>query len=70
MLGADVVGMSSAPEAIVANYMSIKVLGLSLATNYAAGVTQNRPNHAEVLETGRKSAEKLTLLVKKIISKI
>jgi len=70
MFGADVVGMSSAPEAIVANYMGIKVLGLSLATNYAAGVTQNRPNHSEVLEIGKLSAEKLTKLVKKIISKI
>ena len=70
MLGADVVGMSSAPEAIVANYLGIKVLGLSLATNYAAGVTENRPNHSEVLEMGKQSAEKLTKLVKKIISEI
>ena len=70
MLGADVVGMSSAPEAIVANYLGIKVLGLSLATNYAAGVTVNRPNHSEVLEMGKQSAEKLTKLVKKIISEI
>ena len=70
MLGADVVGMSSVPEAIVANYLGIEVLGLSLATNYAAGVTDNRPNHAEVLETGKQSAEKLTKLVKNIISKI
>ena len=70
MLGADVVGMSSAPEAIVANYLGIKVLGLSLATNYAAGVTENIPNHAEVLEIGKLSAEKLTKLVKNIISKL
>jgi len=70
MLGADVVGMSSAPEAIVANYLGINVLCLSLATNYAAGVTDNKPNHAEVLEIGKKSAEKLTALVRKIILKI
>ncbi len=70
LLGGDIVGMSSAPEAIVANYMGLNVLGLSLATNYAAGVTENIPNHSEVLETGRLSAQKLTSLVKKIISKI
>jgi len=70
LLGADVVGMSSAPEAIVANYLGIKVLGLSLVTNYAAGVTDSRPTHSEVLEIGKKSAKKLTNLVKKIISKL
>lgn len=70
MLGGDIVGMSSAPEAITANYMGIKILGLSLATNYAAGVTENKPNHQEVLEIGRLSAEKLSNLVRKIISKL
>ncbi len=70
MLGGDIVGMSSAPEAIAANYMNIEVLGLSLATNYAAGVTENKPNHQEVLEIGRLSAEKLSCLVRKIISKL
>ena len=63
MLGADVVGMSSVPEAIVANYLGMRVLGLSLATNYAAGITENRPNHAEVLEIGKFSVEKLTSLI-------
>ena len=70
ILGADVVGMSSVPEAIVANYLGIKVLGFSIATNYAAGVTENKPNHAEVLEIGKRSAEKLSKLTKKIISKL
>lgn len=68
MLGGDIIGMSSAPEAIVANYCGIKVLGLSLVTNYAAGVTESRPNHLEVLEIGKRSAEKLTGLVKKIVA--
>ena len=69
-LGGDVIGMSSAPEAIVANYCGIKVLGLSLVTNYASGVTENRPNHAEVLEIGKQSAQKLTSLARRIISEI
>lgn len=70
MLGADVVGMSSVPEAIIANYLGINILGLSLVTNYAAGVTQTKLTHSEVLETGKKSAEKLANLIKKIISKL
>ena len=70
MLGGDIIGMSSAPEAIVANYCGIKVLGLSLVTNYASGVTESRPNHAEVLEIGKRSAEKMIGLIKKIIGNI
>ena len=70
LLGADVVGMSSAPEAIVANYLGIKVLGLSLATNYASGVSDTKLSHAEVLEIGKISSEKLVKLVRKIILKM
>jgi purine-nucleoside phosphorylase len=52
-IGADVVGMSTVLEAIVANHMGIKVLGISCVTNMAAGVIpQSRINHEEVLETG------------------
>jgi purine-nucleoside phosphorylase len=51
-IGADVVGMSTVPEVIVANHMGIQVLGISCVTNMAAGILPQKINHEEVLETG------------------
>ena len=51
-IGADVVGMSTVPEVIVANHMGMKVLGLSCVTNMAAGISPQKIDHEEVLETG------------------
>lgn len=51
-IGADVVGMSTVPEVIVANHMGLKVLGISCVTNMAAGVLPQKIHHEEVLETG------------------
>lgn len=50
-IGADAVGMSTVPEAIVANSMGMKVAGLSCITNYCAGITNQPLSHAEVVET-------------------
>lgn len=51
IIGADVAGMSTVPEAIVANYCGMNVLGISCVTNYASGVSTKKLEHAEVIET-------------------
>ena len=53
-IGADLVGMSTVPEVIVANHMGIKVLGISVVTNLAAGISGEKLSHKEVLETGER----------------
>ena len=63
LLGGNAVGMSTAPEAIVANYCGLKVLGISCLTNYAAGVTENPLNHEEVIETANKVKENFKTLL-------
>ena len=70
LLGADVIGMSSAPEAIMAKYLGINTIGLSLVTNYATGVSDSKPNHKEVIEIGKKSGQKMSLLIKETIKNI
>ena len=54
MLGADAVGMSTAPEALVAGHCGMRVVGVSCITNPAAGVTGEKLNHEEVLEIAAK----------------
>jgi len=57
-IGADLVGMSTVPEAIVARHMGVRVLAISCVTNMAAGVLPEKLSHEEVLEVGRQVHEK------------
>ncbi len=68
LLGANAVGMSTAPEATVANYCGLKVLGISCLTNYAAGVSENPLNHQEVIDTANKVNKNFKNLLLEIIS--
>ena len=70
LLGADAVGMSTVPEAIVARQMSLRVLGFSCITNMAAGVLDKPINHEEVIETGERVRETFAELLRRVIPKL
>ncbi|HEX5085871.1 MAG TPA: purine-nucleoside phosphorylase [Blastocatellia bacterium] len=69
-LGADAVGMSTVPEAIVAKQMGMTTLGISLITNPAAGIEKGPINHAEVMEMGHRASKEFSELLTRIITKI
>ncbi|MCX7821720.1 MAG: purine-nucleoside phosphorylase [Brevinematales bacterium] len=66
ILGADAVGMSTVQEVILANYYKINVIGLSMITNKASGM-QKALSHTEVIETGKKSKEKLYAIIERVL---
>jgi purine-nucleoside phosphorylase len=70
IIGADVVGMSTVPEAIAANHMGMRVLGLSCVTNMAAGILPQKISHAEVLETGEMVRGTLVKLLRALLPRI
>ncbi len=69
-MGADLVGMSTVHEVIVARHMGMEVLGFSLVTNAAAGVSSEAIDHLEVMETGARVAERFSSLLQAIVPRI
>ena len=69
-LGADAVGMSTVPEAIVARHMGLEVLGISCITNMAAGISDEPINHEEVMATGDRVRDSFTELLRRIVAGI
>jgi len=68
--GADAVGMSTVPEAIIAHHQGMKILAISCVSNYAAGISEEEINHEEVMEIGKLVAETFKNLLKRVIPKI
>ncbi len=69
-IGADLVGMSTVAEVIAANHISLPVLAISCVTNMAAGVTNEKINHEEVLETGRQVHGRFVELLMRVVPKL
>ncbi|QMS56678.1 MULTISPECIES: purine-nucleoside phosphorylase [Kocuria] len=70
VLGADLVGMSTALEAIAARQAGLEVLGMSLVTNLAAGISPEPLSHEEVLEAGRAAGPRISRLLADIVAQL
>ena len=70
VLGGDLVGMSTTLEAIAARQAGLEVLGISLVTNLAAGISDQPLSHAEVIEAGQAAAERCGKLLAAVVATI
>ena len=70
LLGADALGMSTVPEAIVARHQQMQVVGISCITNYAAGMTDEAIDHDHVMETGARTADIFRELLRRLVTRI
>ncbi len=69
-LGADAIGMSTVPEAIVANYAGMRVLGVSCITNMASGILDQPLKHDEVIEVSTRVRGSFTTLISRVIEEM
>jgi purine-nucleoside phosphorylase len=66
-IGGDLAGMSTVQEVIAARHMGVRVLGISVVTNAAAGVSDEKIDHEAVLEVGARAAGSVTALVRELV---
>lgn len=69
-MGGDAAGMSTVPEAIVANYCGMKVIGISCISNFATGISSKKLSHDEVIETTEKVKAKFKELILLLLKNI
>lgn len=69
-IGADLVGMSTVPEVIMANYLGMRLLAISCVTNMAAGILAQKIDHQEVLATGRAVRDTLVALLRAVLPRL
>ncbi|MCB9091900.1 MAG: purine-nucleoside phosphorylase [Halobacteriovoraceae bacterium] len=69
-LGADMVGMSTVPEAIAGKHCDMNILGISCITNYAAGIVNQKLTHEDVQDVAKKTMEKFSNLLNLILTKL
>ena len=70
ILGGDLVGMSTTLEAVAARHVGLEILGISLVTNPAAGISATPLSHAEVVEAGQAAAARCGELLARIVARI
>jgi purine-nucleoside phosphorylase len=69
-LGADLVGMSTALETIAARHLGAEVMGVSLVTNAAAGLSESELDHAEVLEVAGEAGPRMVALLRGVLERL
>ncbi|HEU5241299.1 MAG TPA: purine-nucleoside phosphorylase, partial [Ornithinibacter sp.] len=69
-IGGDLVGMSTTLEAIAARHVGLEVLGISLVTNLAAGISDEPLSHQEVIEAGQAAAERCGRLLADVVQRV